>query len=410
MMDFDRLCSILAFSSAEKEKAGKNRHLFSGNETLPEFLTLDFFNRCKKLIGLPPEQLQKAEKAVTQVCRTAENNPALRAYCNFLYDLTVNRDLSPATDIPEAVSLLQENAGVPAVLVALALYPEVRAAHEQLGIPERYSRGAIYSWVYGAADLYCRSKGFFGMFTRQLYWIRYSIDGKLFRIGRFEYQLHDRKLPELPLYRNHLGQLRLFAPPEWLISPEGERINTPEIDGVWQPVFQERDGKICGNVIDRKSARVEKNLTVLDAKEWKPAINDGDLVLDIHIPGGGGMTPEIINASLEEAVRFFDTYFHRQVKAFVCTSWIFNPDWQQELPDSNLAAFQKEVYLYCFDLNPQSGLFFVFGKFEGKKEDFPADNSIRKAFHRIWDAGRSLRTGGMVLMAEQLPIFRKKLQ
>ena len=407
MMEFDRLCTLLSFTAEEKEKAGKNRELYSGNDSLPEFLTVGFFDRCKNLTGLPENRLLQAEKAVAEVCEIARNSPALRAYCNFLYDLTINREVSPSTDIPEAAALLKENSGVPAVLVAFAIYPAIRAAHMKLGIPEKYSQAAVFTWACGTTDIYFRNKGCFGMYYRQLYWLRYSLDGKIFRIGRFEYQLHDRIMPELPLYRNSKGELLMFAPPSWLISPDGERTAEADKDGVWQPSFSDSNGKVCGNVIDRQSTRIERKLTVLDRKEWSPAIVDGDLVPDIHIPGGGGMTLEIIKASLEEAVYFFKTFFHRQVKAFVCTSWILNPDWQKELPDSNIAAFQKEVYLYCFDLHPQSGMFFVFGKVDGDKKDFPADNSIRKAFHRIWDSGRTLRTGGMVLMADQVPEFGK---
>lgn len=108
------------------------------------------------------------------------------------------------------------------------------------------------------------------------------------------------------------------------------------------------------------------------------------------------MTAELAGASLREAAAFFRKYFKKEIRAFVCDSWILNPAWMELLPESNLAAFMRELYLFPRTPYPQAGLFFVFGRSDGDFASYPADTSLRRAFHRLYNAGEPFRTGGMV--------------
>ena len=115
------------------------------------------------------------------------------------------------------------------------------------------------------------------------------------------------------------------------------------------------------------------------------------------------MTPEAIKSSLLEAKQFFRKYFSTDVKAFVCGSWIFNPAWERELPDSNLADFSRQVYKTpCFPAGGGPGLFFVYGRDDMDPRELPCTSSLHKAFRRIYEKGEPLRSGAMFILTEDL--------
>ena len=76
-----------------------------------------------------------------------------------------------------------------------------------------------------------------------------------------------------------------------------------------------------------------------------------------------------------------------------------------ELPGSYLARFMKEVYLTPMPEEDRAGLFFVYGRSDGELSEYPADNSLRRAFRRLIDAGRPLRMGGMFILTADLDRF-----
>ena len=109
------------------------------------------------------------------------------------------------------------------------------------------------------------------------------------------------------------------------------------------------------------------------------------------------MTPEACADSFRRAREFFRRYFRREIPAVSCFSWIFNQDFEVELPDSNLAALMREVYLFPFPSVGTEGLQFVFGKSDAEWSHYPRDNSLRDAFHRLRESGKRLKSGGMLI-------------
>ena len=74
------------------------------------------------------------------------------------------------------------------------------------------------------------------------------------------------------------------------------------------------------------------------------------------------------------------------------------------MPDSNLAKFMRMLYLVPAYLSSgRDGLFFIFGRDQDEDwSNYPADNSMRRAFHRIRESGRKLRSNGMFVFADDL--------
>ena len=126
------------------------------------------------------------------------------------------------------------------------------------------------------------------------------------------------------------------------------------------------------------------------------------------------MTTEAVRSSLIDAVMFFHQYLKQDVKVFNCSSWILNPVWEMELPDSNMAVMQRNVYMT--PPRPPSGkpgMFFVYGDDDCDPRMRPQTTRLHQAFCRIFDRGEPLRSGLMFIPASEVGhygtgYFRKK--
>ena len=168
-----------------------------------------------------------------------------------------------------------------------------------------------------------------------------------------------------------------------------------------------QDGKVIrGTLIDpRGFARLEREVT-LDAAEYEAAMKPYELTAEIHIPGGGGMTMEKVQASLKEAREFFPKYLGWKVPFFWCVSWVFNPEVAAELPASHIAELHRRVYLAPRDSTRDSGLRFVFGRTDGDWLSYPGDTSLRRAVLNILRRGGTLKNGVMVIDDAGIDAFR----
>ncbi|QFZ18684.1 acyltransferase domain-containing protein [Saccharothrix syringae] len=75
----------------------------------------------------------------------------------------------------------------------------------------------------------------------------------------------------------------------------------------------------------------------------------GDTTLGLHIPESGPLTPQAVEASLDQARAFFPRHFpDEHYTTFSCGSWLLDPQLLDYLPgDSNIVRFQQR-----FELEP----------------------------------------------------------
>jgi len=137
---------------------------------------------------------------------------------------------------------------------------------------------------------------------------------------------------------------------------------------------------------------------------------DTGQLLTIHIPSGDPLTTDSCESSFRQALDFFERHFPDEpVAAFVCHSWLLDPQLGEYLPaDSNIMRFQRRFELG--PLNPSAVhdfcdtdvLEYVFGKAidESKRADdlldsLPQDTTMRRAFTTHLRSGRHwhARTG-----------------
>ena len=123
-------------------------------------------------------------------------------------------------------------------------------------------------------------------------------------------------------------------------------------------------------------------------------LNPGDRVLGIHIPRGGKMEESACLDSFERAKEFFPKYFGYNFKAFTCSTWLFDPDFDKLLPpDSNILKFQKLFTIFPGE-EGYWGLDYVFVNITKENiKDAPKDTYFRKKLAEHLLAGGKMHSG-----------------
>ena len=308
-------------------------------------------------------------------------------------------------DIPFPASLPGEaEKGAFCLLVALG-YPEIfTRLNRARGIPEDVIADTLLQ--IGCYDSgFCRVHGRAGIFPRQLARLHASLPPRrFFRIGRLEFIQIDFAR-EFVVYRNRRdGRAVALCTAGVPFLPDGRLCATdrPPPPNALKTSLSEDIGRVAGNRID-EDARVDAAQTVLVGDEWECALRPGDHVLALHIPEGGGLTPERVDDAMRRALPFFDRHFPgNDLKGIYCHSWILSPQLRECLPPkSNILAFQRKVHLLPATPNAgcDRGLWFLFRSYPPYDlATLPRDTSMQRAVAEWLDRGNAFCAGSMYVL------------
>lgn len=130
---------------------------------------------------------------------------------------------------------------------------------------------------------------------------------------------------------------------------------------------------------------------------------DIGFLLNVHIPSGEPLTSESCDDSFRQALDFFGRHFvDEPVSAFVCHSWLLDPQLAEYLPaDSNIVRFQRRFEMKPLkqstaDRNSDTDILeYVFGKVIDRSDitgdvldSLPDDTTMRRAFIGHLRSGR----------------------
>jgi len=346
-----------------------------------------------------------AEAALVAGAERVRTDPALLRLTWHCYRrLYVHTESGSFSDWPDLGSALGDLAGVPYLLVMLAMVPLVRQAHAAIGVPEDVTRETCLEAKSFALNYQDGNQGRWGVFLNQLYWLRHYPACRLFRLGRFEFMLRSFGGP-LEAYRNrHTGQVLALSEDGIRYAASGYRpIGDVEAPGDFTARLAHGDGFVEGTPISPRGMALNRTVR-LSLDNWEPVLRRDDAVLDMHIPAGGSMTPERAKDSFERAVRFFATQFpDRPAKAIACGSWIYNTQLEDLLePTANLLTHMRELYLFPTPSNGRDGLWFLFYTDNVDPATARRDSSVRRAVLDHLAAGKPLRAGGMFMLTNDV--------
>ena len=122
-----------------------------------------------------------------------------------------------------------------------------------------------------------------------------------------------------------------------------------------------------------------------------PAGGQGsEWVLGVHIPEDGGLSPDLVDASFDEAKWFFPRHFpDKPARKATCDSWMLDPYLVERLPQSNIASFARRFTLdRCTDA-PTDAIYFTFRQRGLDALDkLPRETSLQRVvLERIDDGG-----------------------
>ena len=302
-------------------------------------------------------------------------------------------------------------AGCFALIVGLAMVPRVIAVHGRLGVAEDVTRATCRQIACFAGNYRGGSQGRLGLFAKQLYWLRHYTDGRLFRLGRFEYMLKTLDVG-LHLFRDRqTGRHVALAPAGWTYDghgyalASGQPAGTPTPPGHgWTASLMLTPDCARGYPID-PAGRVCTQQIELALDRWQLIVKPGDTVLDLHIPAGDRMPLEACGESMRNAVEFFARHFPDQpATAFWCWSWIFGPMLEEILPaSSNLVRFLRQCYLAPVPSNGGS-LWFIYLR-DVDRTSPPRENSLQSVVADFLSGGGTWRDACMVYPVDVLPQF-----
>lgn len=303
----------------------------------------------------------------------------------------------------------EEEGALLGLALALAGCDAIEKTFARLGIPREYALAAEERINADIISYQTYHDGKLGYAENGHHWMRFFVEGKLFRLGRLEFMIEPAPLIFAPaVYRRRSdGAVIALARHDWKFNADGWRLwRGDDPAGACCTAELQTAGDCIRGIPIHPAGYAEIGKTVvLNKKDFDPLWSDWDLVPDLHIPPGGNMTLSACLDSLQQALEFFPRYFRRTPAAFTSFSWIFNPDFIGVLPESNISKFMQELYLSPLTSNGQDGLWFVFGRSAEDWSNFPADNSIRRAFHELRKQGRRLKTGGMFIEAGGIADF-----
>ena len=302
---------------------------------------------------------------------------------------------------PALASVLGENAGRFYLLAALGYVREYLARKRAQGIDEEtLSRQHYHLPIF--AEKHRLATGRLGAFPEQLAWLHaYFPERGIYRIGRLEFRPVAYAYP-YRIYRHHAGG-ETVALAEGGIEFGADGLpcftDAPRPGNARTTAFADDGERVLGHPVT-DDGRISAEAISFDRSEWGCVLRQGDPVLDLHIPTGGGMAPGLVRKSIADAFRFFDARFpDERAKGVVCTSWVFSPQLRECLPPgSNILAFQEMVRLLpAASRRNQDVLWFVFNRRESKAPlpSLPRTTSMQRALGQWLDQGNLFHVGAM---------------
>jgi len=285
------------------------------------------------------------------------------------------------------------------VLCAL-LAPLIRERHAALGLPASITaetcRGigrGLFDALTEYPDALVHKLGWTGLYCRAI----------MFKTGLFVYRLApiSEKLPVWAFRERATGKVAALASDGLAVDDQGLICQ----DG--QPAalvtsLRRTAASITGNLV-APAGRITDRLVTLPLPAWEKVLAPGDLTAEMHIPPGRSMVGADCGASLQQAAEVFEKNLAQHgVRCFTCMSWVLSPDWPELLPESNMAKFMREVYLFPIKAGPTAGINFVFRRAAEELDlrTAPRRSRLQRIMLDKLAKKEPLHAGGMFMLLE----------
>ncbi len=366
----------------------------------------------RKMAGIERD----AEEELLQMAKNVREDDTLKFlffHCaRLLCDLN-KRYSGVVADWPDFSPLIPGNKGsMFLLLLGFHAIDKIIAVHKTMNIPEDITRATCAD--VGSRVLISKEfkNGEIGISLTCLNWLCSSfIAGRLFQIGRMQFQLIQMSQPFRVYRRKSQPEYKIIAESGLRIAPDG----LPDCPGyklnheAWKTIIKIDGDNITANHIDDETGIVKRIPETFSLSEWELVINIDSLVMNIHIPRGDRISTDIWFGSIARAFDFFEKTYQPSVnlKACVCFSWMFEPRLRTFLPEkSGLMSLQNAVHLFpLLTSSTTTGLYFVFGADEIDLNSAPIDTSLRRGMIEHLKKGGVFTGGSMIFFRDELNLI-----
>lgn len=176
----------------------------------------------------------------------------------------------------------------------------------------------------------------FGFQNTQRYWAYGYLRPTFFELGRLAYEITKFSYGFRVYKHPETGETVAFAD----AGRHFDKYGLPDNDGEFVTTFAEENGKVTGYIFDSLGRLDFEKKCFTDLV---PAIQKGDPVISVHMPGSAKLDENEVEKSLVGAKAFFDKYFPElQFVAFVSSTWLLDTGLRRFLREgSNIVKLQN---------------------------------------------------------------------
>jgi len=376
--------------------------------TTPAFLDAAEIPKLRAAAGLPPER----DEALLALADEVRKDPALFLFAWYLHwRAFVVPERGVPWGAPELFERLGERSGLFYTLLVLGFAPALAARHRECGYPadvtaETLQQVAIFDRNHS------RARGLPGIFPNQFAWLNVYLAKPYVRLGRLEYVLDDH-FGVNAWKRRCDGAVLALADEGTRVDDDGLVLlpDAPQSEG-WTAHLKMKSDEVCGFPIS-PSGRILPNEIVIDPNEWTHCLRKGDIVLELHIPSGGNMSPAAVSESIGLALDFFPRHHpDLHFKALVCKTWFLDPRLQNLLDSkSNILRLQRSVYLTPSTDVGGGGLWHVFlcDPLVTPNSELPRDTGMQRIMADFLATGAQWHGGSLFVLADDLNRMKEGL-
>ena len=406
-MDFYGFCRELKLDEYEAEKlfpGFAKTSLLAENEEQLE-LSDAYLDRMLPYVGLPEEDASALRRFAAHIRKTVTGR---LLFLHARRTLFFGEDPKAICGWPDFRKYFGAQWHLFYLLLSCSVFSPAEKSFREAGLPEENLR-LIGRKIYGSSWINKEAFGIPGYDRHAIYWLRHYVTLSVIPVGRFEFRLGVAQTYGIDVFRRKCDGAILA------LAGSGGRPYGFRTDGSAcppdDPAAVSRGASIMdtecviGHAIDAATGK-SMGVVKLPFAEWTPVITAQTPVLEWHIPGGGGMTPEVTVGSLAEGIRFFEHHFPDRPSpaAVMCSSWVFWHRYEELRPQANPALVMRECYEFGRPLRNLSGFYFLFGA--NTPDELPGsprrDTSIRRTMLDVLKEDGALGVGGVFILREDI--------
>ena len=365
------------------------------------FIRREFLHSLYERFELAKDQQEYLEKA----CEAIEKDETLLHFSKFLvWDMCNARNRCSKDDYqllePACMRECQEAYGF---LILLACVEPAMKLMEERGVPKEYYQDIPYRPMVGQ---FKKWKETGDIRVSDFPWDLNFYTCAIFLFDRFlfiPYRFGDN----FTMYR-HKESKKVIA--LWHGGDEFRRDG--QFNGVnkifdpmkYDSIWEETQEEIKANPVSPMGF-VKAEPVILKKSEWEVALQQGDLLLGLHVPSGPGYTPERLKNSMELAHNFYKEYYKElDIKGFWSESWLYDSRLSLVLEEekSNIIKVQRQYYLYPVMDGDGMIRLEVFGGWKVDPLTVTPKSSLQKAAKEYMEQGKRFNNLSMIVLNEEI--------